>query len=79
MATPERYYDAALICITLVCERCQASLDPDKDLDPGVGFHTDGWYILLADEAYRLGWQIEIGASEVGFTATCPACAMTSD
>jgi hypothetical protein len=72
--TPGRldYYNAALVCITLICEGCGATLDPDKDLGPGVSFESRGYYILLGDEAYRRGWKID--ASD-NYKATCPACA----
>jgi hypothetical protein len=70
MTTPDRYYDAALVCITLICDRCRATLDPDTDLGPNVSFKSDRYYILLGDEAYRRGWLIDVEGN-----ATCPACA----
>jgi hypothetical protein len=79
MATPDFYYDAALICITLVCERCQATLDPDQDLGPGMSYTSDGWFVLLADEAYRRGWLIDMGEKDGNITATCPTCARIHD
>jgi hypothetical protein len=73
MATPDCFYDAALVCITLTCDRCHASLDPDDDLGPSVSFETDGWFVALGDEAYRLGWLVEIEGNDI--RTTCPACA----
>ena len=72
----EDYYNAALICITLICETCGSTLDPDDDLGPEVGFKSDGYYILLGDEAYRRGWLIDMSGEEV--KAICPACAKKS-
>jgi len=78
MATPDHFYDAALICITLICERCRATLDPDEDLGPGVSFQTEGWYVLLGDEAHRRGWEIDTEGKD-GIAAICPACARMSN
>ena len=78
MATPEHYYDAALVCIVLICDTCRASLDPDEDLGPDVGFDkSDNWFILLADEAYRRGWLLDTAGD--GIRATCPSCAKNVD
>lgn len=71
----EAYYEAALICITLICEKCTATLDPDQDLGPDVSFETDGYYILLGDEAFRRGWVV----GSDGITITCPDCAKLSN
>ena len=73
----ENYYNAALVCITLICDACGASLDPDEDLGPRVSFNTDGYYILLGDEAYRRGWLIDMTGDDI--RATCPACARKSN
>jgi len=73
MATPDHFYDAALVCITLICDRCHASLDPDEDLGPDVSFETDGWFVALGDKAYRQGWLIEMDSD--GIKAICPSCA----
>ena len=45
----EDYYNAALVSITLICDRCGATLDPDEDLGPNVSFESDGYYILLGE------------------------------
>jgi hypothetical protein len=79
MTAPNHFYDAALICITLICERCHATLDPDEDLGPGVNFHTEGWYVMLGEEAYRRGWLIDMGGKDDGIEAICPACARISN
>ena len=73
MTTPDRYYDAALVCITLICDRCGATLDPDTDLGPDVSFETKGYYVLLGDEAFRRGWLIDMNGNDIKIT--CPACA----
>lgn len=70
MTTPDRFYDAALVCITLICDRCHATLDPDEDLGPDVSFK---WFVTLGDEAYRLGWLVEFEDDDIRIT--CPACA----
>ena len=75
----EDYYNAALVCITLICENCRATLDPDEDLGPGVSFETKGYYVLLGDEAYRRGWLIDMGGKVEGIKAICPACAKNSN
>ena len=54
----EGYYDAALVNIILFCDHCDATLDPDVDLGPGVSFESPGSYILLGDEAFRRGWSV---------------------
>lgn len=76
--TPDRdvYYDAALADTILFCDRCQASLDPDCDLGEGIGFHTDGYYILLGDEAFRRGWYVaRVKPGEYfPLTILCPTC-----
>jgi hypothetical protein len=69
----EAYYDAALICITLICENCQATLDVDEDLGPDVSFKTKGYFVLLGDEAYRRGWLIDMVGEDI--KVICPACA----
>jgi hypothetical protein len=66
----EDYYNAAFVCITLICKHCRATLDPDEDLGPDVTFESEGYYILLGDEAFRRGWKIETDGE-----AICPACA----
>ena len=73
MATPDSYYDAALIRITLICDRCGARLDPDEDLGPNVSFNSDGWFVLLGDEAFRRGWLVDLTGD---VKATCPGCAL---
>ena len=73
MATPDRYYEAALVCIVLICDRCRATLDPDADLGPHVSFKTDQYYVLLGDEAYRRGWLIYMDGDDT--RTICPACA----
>ncbi len=69
----EDYYNAALICIVLIRDTCGATLDPDKDLGPDVSFHSDRYYVLLGDEAYRRGWLVDFSGERI--RATCPACA----
>jgi hypothetical protein len=78
--TPGRvdYYNAALIEITLFCRSCRASLDPDCDLGEGLSFASDGYYILLGDEAFRRGWLIE-AKNQGGFRITCPVCALKDE
>jgi hypothetical protein len=71
MTTPDYYYDAAFLSITLICDKCCATLDPDDDLGPNVSFNSDGWYILLGDEAYRRGWLVDLDSMRW----TCPICA----
>jgi hypothetical protein len=71
----ERYYDAALACTVLICDLCGTALDPDHDLVAGVTFETDGWYVLLGDEAFRRGWKIVASDGE----AICPDCANKSE
>jgi hypothetical protein len=73
----EDYYNAALICITLICDTCRATLDPDEDLGADVSFESDGYFVLLGDEAYRRGWQIEWTGDSVKMI--CPACAKKSE
>jgi len=70
----EDYYNAALVEITLLCRACEASLDPDRDLGAGRSFASEGYYILLGDEAFRLGWAIT-GRDNGEFLIHCPACA----
>jgi hypothetical protein len=74
----EDYYNAALVCITLICDKCRATLDPDEDLGPDVSFATDSYYILLGDEAFRRGWLIDMGGED-DIKAICPACAKESE
>ena len=69
----EDYYEAALICIILHCDACSAYLDPDEHLGPGKSFASDGYFVLLGDEAYNQGWVIE-GFPGGVFTILCPAC-----
>jgi hypothetical protein len=71
----EPYYDAALAATVLICDSCGASLDPDEDLGSDVTLKTDGWYVLLGDEAFRRGWKIVASDGE----AICPNCAQKSE
>ena len=68
------YSDAAFVCIVFICEDCRATLDPDKDLGPDINSHSDGWPDLLAKEALRRGWLIDM-ENESGIAAYCPECA----
>lgn len=70
----EDYYDAALVCITLICDSCRATLDPDIDLGPNASFESPGYFVLLGDEAYRRSWKIRIDAHG-DFSILCPECA----
>ncbi len=69
----EAYYEAALINIILWCDECKSTLDPDHDLGPDKSFHSDGYFVLLGDEAFERGWQIDFGG-EHGFKIRCPRC-----
>jgi hypothetical protein len=69
----EDYYNAALVCIVLICDTCQATLDPDEDLGPDVSFESDNYYVLLGDEAYRRGWLVNVSGDIT--RARCPKCA----
>jgi hypothetical protein len=69
----EDFYNAALIHTTLFCEQCQAALDPDEDLGPNHSFASDGYYVLLGDEAFHRGWLVEWGTHD--FRILCPQCA----
>ena len=75
----EDYYNAALVCITLICKNCRATLDPDEDLGPDVSFETEGYYVLLGDEAFRRGWLIDMGGEYEEIEVICPACAKNSN
>ena len=57
----------------LFCDKCQATLDPDTDLGPNHSFDSDGYYVLLGDEAFRRGWFIEWRDDD--FRILCPNCA----
>jgi hypothetical protein len=72
----EAYYNAALIMTSLICERCQLCLDPDRDLAPGQSFQSDAYYVLLGDEAYRRGWVVDL-REHGDFEIRCPSCAVT--
>jgi hypothetical protein len=75
MVTPDVYYDAALACITLICDECDANLD-SEDLPEGQPrFKDSGYYLALGDEAFRRGWRIEYRDD---FQVLCPECAKMS-
>ena len=71
----EDYYNAALTCVILCCESCDAVLDPDKDLGQQLNFHSDRYYVHLGDEAFHRGWKITQSESDIGFRIQCPSCA----
>ena len=75
IAGRKAYYEAALVGIILVCDKCQAVLDPDVDLGPDQSFESDGYYILLGDEAFQRGWRIESIGGPFEVSILCPACA----
>ena len=74
----DAYYDAALVNTALQCDGCNAMLDPDEDLGPNHSFKSDGYFVLLGDEAYRRGWLIEALASG-DFKILCPDCAQPKE
>jgi len=78
MDAPDIYQDAALAEITLVCSRCNAALD-SEDLPQGEPrFPESGYFLALANEAYRLGWLIEYDGANAryfDYRILCPLCA----
>src|SRR5688572_19645142 len=72
----EVYYTASMVEIVLICRECGSSLDPDVDLGPNHSFKSDRYYyyVRLGDEAYKLGWLVEYGASG-DYPILCPLCA----
>jgi hypothetical protein len=79
MDAPDIYQDAALADITLICHQCKASLD-SEDLPKGQPrFADSGYFVALANEAYRRGWLIEYdgpNASYFDYRIHCPECLM---
>jgi hypothetical protein len=78
MDAPDIYQDAALAEITLICQQCEASLD-SEDLPEGQPrFSDSGYFVALANEAYRRGWLIEYtgpSANYFDYHILCPDCA----
>jgi hypothetical protein len=78
MDAPDIYHDAEFADIALICHRCNASLD-SEDLPEGQPRFSDaGYFVALANEAYRRGWLIECdgpNASYFDYRILCPECA----
>ena len=55
MDAPDICQDTALADITLVCHRCKASLDSDDMPEGQPRFSDSGYFVALANEAYRRG------------------------
>ena len=78
MDAPDIYQDAAHADITLICHQCNASLD-SEDLPEGQPrFSDSGYFVALANEAYRRGWLIEYDSTNASYfdcRILCPECA----
>jgi hypothetical protein len=78
MDAPDIYQDAALADITLICGQCKASLDSDDLPDGQPHFSDPGYFVALANAAYRLGWLIEYNgpnANYFNYRILCAECA----
>ena len=78
MDSPDIYQDAALADITLICQQCKAILDSDDLAEGQPRFSDSGYFVALANEAYRRGWLIEyegLNASYFDYRILCPECA----
>jgi hypothetical protein len=78
MDAPDIYQDAALAEITLICNQYKASLDSDDLPEGQPRFSDPGYFVALANEAYRIGWLIEYDGPDANYfdyRILCPECA----
>jgi hypothetical protein len=82
LETPYIYYDAALICVTMICEECHECCLDYYDLVEGPWppfelrplFPPGDYITIIGDEAFRRGWHVYYTAGG-DLRTICPDCA----